>query len=245
MSLFHGAKTVLSGLILSYDAANVKSYPGSGTTWYDLSGNGNHGTINLGEKSNTWLQNSSNTSDFFYISTSNSTTINNTFSTTTGGWTIEESVYTYSTNYPEADGGSVVSDNAYGSGATGFDWQHGIGVGSFKMGMSSSSGGSYEDEIIFTVPSPYNTFNTWRLRTMVWNRSANTFSFYINGNLIGTGNTNNTSGTSVYDGGGCLFGTLYGWKFFGRRSTIKVYNFPFTQTEVSSNWISWKGRYGL
>jgi hypothetical protein len=34
-----------SGLILCLDAANVRSYPGSGTTWFDLSGNGNNFTL--------------------------------------------------------------------------------------------------------------------------------------------------------------------------------------------------------
>lgn len=33
---------VSSGLVLHLDASNPTSYPGSGTTWYDLSGNGNH-----------------------------------------------------------------------------------------------------------------------------------------------------------------------------------------------------------
>jgi len=33
---------VTSGLILALDAANPKSYPGSGTAWNDLSGNGKH-----------------------------------------------------------------------------------------------------------------------------------------------------------------------------------------------------------
>jgi hypothetical protein len=35
-----------NGLVLCLDAANKKSYPGSGTTWYDVSGNGNHFTVN-------------------------------------------------------------------------------------------------------------------------------------------------------------------------------------------------------
>jgi len=37
-----------NGLILYLDAANPDSYPGSGTTWTDLSGNGNHGTLQNG-----------------------------------------------------------------------------------------------------------------------------------------------------------------------------------------------------
>ena len=34
-----GPDIVTDGLVLSLDAANKKSYPGTGTTWYDLSGN--------------------------------------------------------------------------------------------------------------------------------------------------------------------------------------------------------------
>jgi len=36
---------VSNGLVLCLDAANTKSYPGSGTTWSDLSSNGNNGTL--------------------------------------------------------------------------------------------------------------------------------------------------------------------------------------------------------
>ena len=35
-----------NGMVLHLDAGNTKSYPGSGTTWYDLSGNSNDLTIN-------------------------------------------------------------------------------------------------------------------------------------------------------------------------------------------------------
>ena len=34
---------VQNGLVLNLDAAVASSYPGTGTTWYDLSGNGNNG----------------------------------------------------------------------------------------------------------------------------------------------------------------------------------------------------------
>lgn len=37
---------VTSGLILYLDCSESQSYPGSGSTWYDLSGNSNHFTIN-------------------------------------------------------------------------------------------------------------------------------------------------------------------------------------------------------
>jgi hypothetical protein len=45
MGFSRGPKIVTDGLVLALDAANPKSYPGSGTTWSDLSGNGNDGSL--------------------------------------------------------------------------------------------------------------------------------------------------------------------------------------------------------
>ena len=45
MGISYSPHIVSDGLVLCLDAANPRSYPGSGTTWYDLSGNGNHGTL--------------------------------------------------------------------------------------------------------------------------------------------------------------------------------------------------------
>jgi hypothetical protein len=45
MALSHSPSIVTDGLVLCLDAGNPKSYPGSGTTWTDLSGNGNNGTL--------------------------------------------------------------------------------------------------------------------------------------------------------------------------------------------------------
>lgn len=45
MGIAYNTTIVREGLVLHLDAANVKSYPGSGTVWKDLSGNGNNGTL--------------------------------------------------------------------------------------------------------------------------------------------------------------------------------------------------------
>jgi len=45
MGVYAGPDVSESGLVLALDAGNLKSYPGSGTTWTDLSGNGNHFTL--------------------------------------------------------------------------------------------------------------------------------------------------------------------------------------------------------
>jgi hypothetical protein len=41
----YGPRTITNGLVLALDAGNSKSYPGTGTAWTDLSGNGNTGTL--------------------------------------------------------------------------------------------------------------------------------------------------------------------------------------------------------
>jgi hypothetical protein len=42
---FQGQQIITNGLVLNLDAANKDSYPGTGTTWTDLSGNGYNGTL--------------------------------------------------------------------------------------------------------------------------------------------------------------------------------------------------------
>jgi hypothetical protein len=45
MAVIVNPNAVRSNLTFYVDAANPKSYPGTGTTWYDLSGNNRHATI--------------------------------------------------------------------------------------------------------------------------------------------------------------------------------------------------------
>jgi hypothetical protein len=53
MAYQNGPKIVADGLVLCLDAGNPKSYTGSGTTWTDLSRNGNNGTLTNGPVFNT------------------------------------------------------------------------------------------------------------------------------------------------------------------------------------------------
>jgi hypothetical protein len=102
MGINYNPRTVTDGLVLCLDAANSKSYPGSGTTWTDLSGNGNTGTLvngvgynigNLGslsfDGSNDYVNVSSSSLGLssgtisFWIKSGTSRDIYNTHS---GGW---------------------------------------------------------------------------------------------------------------------------------------------------------------
>ena len=235
--------------VLYLDASSPKSYPGSGTTWYDLSGYGNDGTVSnsefmlLGDAS--YLRNIDNLSNFFSVAVPDSLSINNAFSAVTGGWTIEETVWTNSTIYPEADAGSVASNSASGtsSSVTGFDWNHGMQSNKFRFGLTSVGGNTYDDDIQFVVPTPYDTLNTWKTRTLIWDRSNNRVELYINGTYINQANTPNVAGQSIYDGGGIKFGELYGWKHYGRRSIIKIYNKILSVDEIVNDYQLISSRY--
>lgn len=48
MSIYGGPDIITDGLVFCLDAANSKSYPGTGTAWTDLSGNDNNGTLTNG-----------------------------------------------------------------------------------------------------------------------------------------------------------------------------------------------------
>ena len=45
MAIYAGPDIVENGLVLHLDAANPRSYPGTGTGWFDLSGRNNHFTL--------------------------------------------------------------------------------------------------------------------------------------------------------------------------------------------------------
>jgi hypothetical protein len=45
MGFHRGPRIITEGLTVLLDSRSLRSYPGSGTTWYDLSGNNNHGTL--------------------------------------------------------------------------------------------------------------------------------------------------------------------------------------------------------
>ena len=53
MGFYDGPSIVTNGLVLSLDAADKNSYPGSGTVWTDLSGNNIIGTLTNGPTFNS------------------------------------------------------------------------------------------------------------------------------------------------------------------------------------------------
>lgn len=48
MSVYSGPNTIQNGLVLHIDPSNPRSYPGAGSTLFDISGQGNNGTLTNG-----------------------------------------------------------------------------------------------------------------------------------------------------------------------------------------------------
>ena len=71
MGQHYGSKIPRNGLVAYYDAANPKSYPGSGSTWFDLSGNSLHMTmIGTLTHSSSYFEGFADTASYFECSIS-------------------------------------------------------------------------------------------------------------------------------------------------------------------------------
>ena len=92
MTLYYGANIVTSGLVMLLDAANPKSYSGSGTTVTDISRNGNNGTL-IGSPTYT-----SGAGGYFSFSTSSYIQYTNASLIPTTDFAIDTWVYYTATN---------------------------------------------------------------------------------------------------------------------------------------------------
>jgi len=72
MALAHSPRIITSGLVGCWDAGNTKSYPSSGTTWSDLSGSNNTGTLQASPTYNSLGYFTFNSASSQYVSTTTS-----------------------------------------------------------------------------------------------------------------------------------------------------------------------------
>jgi hypothetical protein len=237
MSLSHSPRIVNSSLVLALDAANRKSYSGTGTTWTDLSGSNNNGTL-----VNTPTYNANGSFSFDYIQTefvsfanTNSLMFLNLLPYTLEAWiypTIDPGAgnYTGIFNRESSDVGAVRD------GYNVFVVQSGSNVlissERFAAGSVVSAG-----EYLATA----SFLNNWHHILATFDGS--TVKFYRNASLkqtsgITTTNlTNNIQTLQVAQRGGQYFR--------GNISNAKIYNRALTQSEITQNFNALRGRYGI
>jgi hypothetical protein len=243
MAVFAGPEIANSGLILHLDAANRKSYPGTGTTWTDLSGNSNHSTINTGNYNlGGYFESTGDNPSVLRVTTPDSTTLSNTFKVTTGGWTIEEIVLIDDTTYPESTAGATFGTTPYNIGAIGFDWAHGTATAS-NLNLTVNDGTTLvrQDIALNIVQSQYDK---WLHRTFVFDRTLGQVRVYYDGIYQNMLNISSVTGI-IYNNVGIGWGQLYGWQHDGFRAGMKIYNRVLTAQEISQNYEAYRDRYGI
>jgi len=223
---------VTTNLVAYYNPDLTSSYPGTGTTLYDISGNSLNGTMSNVTYTDPYLT---------YNGTNATTSIadNALLEPGTGDFTLEAWVY-----YSAFAGSSrcVVTKTDGGNSA---DWGYGI--------RTSSLGSTYMEvgNGTTTVTTPTYTVSTgqWYQIVGVWtNVASNSIAFYVNGASIGSNshsfasvkNTTRPLSLGSFDGG-----ATFGQWFNGRMGIVRYYSAALTGAQVSQNYNADKLIYGL
>jgi len=223
MSFSHSPRIVTSGLVLALDAADQNSYPGTGTAWNDMSGNGNTGT----------LVNSPT-----YSSTNGGTLIfngsNQYGNTLTNNFAIGSNSKSLQVWFKQNVSGTV--DVIYGYGNS----------------VTAQFFGLYYDASNRIVFWGYNTADyvtSYIISTNVWYNVAITYIsptvyIYVNGVLIGQNNYTANTGTAYSMIGANTTGGPSNY-LHGNISNVQVYNRALSSTEILQNYNAQKSRFGL
>jgi hypothetical protein len=213
---------VLRNIVLYYDPTNTLSYPGSGTTINDLSGNGLTGTLSA----------TTFTSPYFTYNGTNSTTLipdNTLLEPGSGDFTVEIWV-----NQSVISGSSRV---LIGKTDTGLASGFGYGI------RTGSNGNTYFEVGNGTTSIQSNAFSaitdTWYQFVGVWsNVDSNSMEFYVNGVSMGS---ISHSFTSVKNTTSPLYlGSFNGGQFpqwlNGKVGIVRLYSTVLTSSEISQNY---------
>lgn len=170
MGFSRGPKLVTNGLVLCLDAASKKSYPGSGTTWYDLSGGGRNHTITNSPTFSNGEFTINETQSFTY----------NTMPTVGTNCTV---MLFYKTTDTQELWVKGQSGGYYIAASYGNNYYH----------SSSGSPSYYVDTIARTNPSSYRDGNYH-----MWEAKNVNFSSWTQLNWFGYGSSWNMNGTVAY-----------------------------------------------
>ena len=235
MVCISGPLIVDNGLVLHLDAANSRSYAGTGTAWSDLSGNGNHGTlINGTSYTNSTIK------TMLFDGTNDYATVNSSTSINIGGRNITLSLWMKS---------SVVSSAAHGHGV--ISRYSGSNDGLYEILLIPSG---LKNSVFFRmfgigVYNPQITLldlNIWYNITCVYNNGV--MQNYINGVQEGTGVAKNIDITTAVDRHihiGQRQTSPTASNVSGSLNGIQIYNGALTSAEIKRNFESTRGRYNV
>jgi hypothetical protein len=221
-------QVIQRGLVLHLDASALESYPGSGTIWYDMSGNDNHGTLTNGPTFSSDSQgyiNIDGINDYVTIPHSSY------WSFGTGEFSIEMWIY--------LDGAQPQNYSAY-IGTFQSKWP---ASGWSIMNSPGTNIRNYSNDGTYETTISANTdLNQWK--HIVLTRVGNTGYLYINNSSVGTQSWTNAAFNNT--GNPLLIGAGSGDYSKIRVASVKIYKgVGFTSTMVTQNYNIQKGRFGL
>ena len=247
MGLAHSPRIVTDGLILALDAGNTKSYPGSGDTWTDLSGNSNNATRT---NSSEVVYNSSGWFDWTdgpgYDSTQGCFTLPGNSFTLGANFTIEVWNYYDAASTPGSGSGvNPWGDGCLWTNSASADWNSGAGNNNgFLFGYNSFV---YRNTSPSEVQVDYDinpSTQTWHQHVLVVNSGTGTV--YVDKSSIATlsnfrtiGQSNGTLGIGIAD----RSGSNYRGEYNGFISNVKIYSQALSTSEIEQNYNALKGRY--
>lgn len=238
MGIGYNTSIVRNGLVLHLDAANKKSYPGTGTIWTDLSGAGNNGTLVNGPTSSS---DNKGVMTFDGVNDHNLLPTNFFSYPTLATFTI--STWFKST---QTSGGTLFAQQSSNNPGSATGWVPVIYL---------QSNGLIRVEPFWTTTTTNFILSTNALNDGVWHNVTTTFNnnvnrLYIDGvfNSQRTGLTL-TSYTTVYYymiGAGLATGRSLGTNYFsGNISNFGFYNRVINDTEILQNFNALRGRYSI
>jgi hypothetical protein len=222
---------VTNGLVLNLDAAKTDSYPGTGTTWRDLSGNSNNGTLTNGPT----FSGIGKQASIVFDGSDDYVELLPSYNTITTSGTVEIAIKFNGTNvykhiwvFDKTDAPEVRLSTDQGTG---------------NFGFQVYDNGSYRFIQYPITPIMYN--NTWIYVQAVWGN--NDYRIYLNGSLV----SNQTSGGIITNTGPATTSRLGnypragGSQFNGSIGTFRIYNRALTAQEITQNFNALRGRYGI
>ena len=218
---------VTNGLVLNLDAGFTPSYPTTGTTWYDLSGNGNNGTL-----------------------------VNSpTFSSSNNGVIVfdgvDDRIFILNNNsFNVADNITLemwVKLQVSQSNNLGFLIKY-TGNDGYLFYVTNNSDKAFAFDYRNRDGTYYRTIGTTNIQDGVWKcltvqKSGLYSRVYINSTLEGT-----TVASTVGDMSSNVdlnLGTDFSTYMNGQMGSFRIYNRALTQAEITQNYNAIKSRYGL
>ena len=230
MSLGHGASVVTNGLVLHLDAANVKSYPGSGTAVNDISLSGNNGMlVNGASISNSAFQFDGSND---YIDCGPASQIGSSLTGLTVSFWVRPT--SKATKILVENGNDYLTNTFY------FAQEN---ADYFTFEICGYSGGAREDLVYANY---IYQINTWYYLTGVWSAN-NRVELYSNG-VLSSGTRGGVVRDSVINGNSNLWiGRRPGgtYPFSGSMGAVKIYNRALSAAEIKQNFEALRGRYGV